>query len=157
MVIAHLRAGSLSPSSDWIGNWTCCMGLLKGKNENTGLETNRSPEARARTGDWSRGGTRAPPPPSLFLDQTEARRTEKSLGETGPPFIQGSGWPPPSPPLSQGLDAALRTIKFNIHCSSRRFLLSSLLLCQWRPLDSRTRTTTSTRFDWKFFRLKWKK
>ena len=157
MVIAHLRAGSLSPSSDWIGNWTCCMGLLKVKNESTGLETNRSPEARARTGDWSRGGARPPPPP-YFWTKLRPEGPKKVWGRPGPPLSKGLvDPPPPSPPLSQGLDAALRTIKFNIHCSSRRFLLSSLLLCQWRPLDSRTRTTTSTRFDWKFFRLKWKK
>jgi len=47
-------------------------------------------------------------------------------------------------------------LKFNIHCSSRSFLLLLLFLCLWRPLDSRTRTTTSTRCNWKFFRLKWK-
>ena len=156
MVIAHLRAGSLSPSSDWIGNWTCCMGLLKGKNENTGLETNRSPEARARTGDWSRGGARAPPP-LLIFGPNWGQKDRKKFGGDRAPLYPRVWLTPPPPPLSQGLDAALRTIKFNIHCSSRRFLLSSLLLCQWRPLDSRTRTTTSTRFDWKFFRLKWKK
>ena len=39
----------------------------------------------------SRGGAR-PPPPSLFLDQTEARRAEKKILETGPPpLISGSG------------------------------------------------------------------
>ena len=46
-----------------------------------------------------------PPPPPLFLDQTEARRAEKILLETGPPLFQGSGWP--GPLLSQGLDPAL--------------------------------------------------
>ena len=37
-------------------------------------------------------------PPSLFLDQTEAQRDEKIFFETVPP---------PSPPLSEGLDPTL--------------------------------------------------
>ena len=50
----------------------------------------------------SRGGAQAPPPPSpsLCLDQTEARRAKKILGERAPPYL--SIWmtappPPPSP------------------------------------------------------------
>ena len=34
-------------------------------------------------------------PPSLFLDQTEARRVEKNI------------WDPPPPPLSEGLEPAI--------------------------------------------------
>ena len=49
---------------------------------------------------------RGPGPPS-FLDQTEAQRAEKNVLETAPLHISGSGCPPP-PPLSQGLDAALK-------------------------------------------------
>ena len=53
----------------------------------------------------------------LFLDQTEAWRTDKKFFETSPPplsqglddcppLISGSGWLPP-PPLSEGLDLPL--------------------------------------------------
>ena len=52
----------------------------------------------------SRGGARGARPP-LFLDQTEARRTEKNFFE--PPLISWSGYPPPSPPLFEGLDPPL--------------------------------------------------
>ena len=49
------------------------------------------------------------PAPPLFLDQTEARRAEELFfGDLLPPhLIYGSRWPPPPPPLSQGLDPAL--------------------------------------------------
>ena len=50
-----------------------------------------SPPAVADPGEGPGGGR-----PPLFLDQTEARRSE-------------SGWP--GPPLSQGLDLALRMIQ----------------------------------------------
>ena len=52
----------------------------------------------------SRGGARGARPP-LFLDQTEARRTEKKFFEP-PPHISWSGYPPP-PPLFEGLDPPL--------------------------------------------------
>ena len=43
----------------------------------------------------SRGGARGARPP-LFLDQTEARRTEKKFFEPPPPpHISWSGYPPP--------------------------------------------------------------
>ena len=36
----------------------------------------------------------------LFLDQTEARRAQKTFGDRAPLLISGSGWlPPPPPPL----------------------------------------------------------
>ena len=60
----------------------------------------------------SRGGARGARP--LFLDQTEARRDEKSFFKTAPPYLRVwmTGSPPPPPPLSQGLDPALiSTIK----------------------------------------------
>ena len=48
-------------------------------------------------------GGHAPPPPPLFLDQTEARRAEKIfLGGTGPPLSQGLDDRPRL--LSEGLD-----------------------------------------------------
>ena len=40
----------------------------------------------------SRGGARGARPP-LFLDQTEARRTEKNVFD--PPLISWAGYPPP--------------------------------------------------------------
>ena len=61
----------------------------------------------------SRGGTRPFWAP-LLLDQTEARRAQKSFfGDRPPPLIWGSGWPlpPPPPPLSQSPVPALRYIK----------------------------------------------
>ena len=47
--------------------------------------------------NFSQGGFLGwgPPPPPLFLDQTEARRAEKLCLETGPPP------PPPPPPYLQ--------------------------------------------------------
>ena len=48
------------------------------------------------------GGVRPP----LFLDQTEARRAEKNLLDTAPPFSLGLDDQPP-PPLSEGLDPLL--------------------------------------------------
>ena len=53
----------------------------------------------------SRGGARGARPP-LFLDQTEARRTEKNFFEPPPPLISWSGYPSP-PPLFEGLDPPL--------------------------------------------------
>ena len=50
------------------------------------------------------GGSRAgphPPPPLLFLDQTEARRAGKNVIVSVPPP------PPPPQPRSEGLDPAL--------------------------------------------------
>ena len=88
---------------------------------------------------WLIQGRGPPPSPPYFWTKLRPEGPKKVWGRPGPPLSKGLVDPPPP------------------HCSSRRFLLSSLLLCQWRPLDSRTRTTTSTRFDWKFFRLKWKK
>ena len=63
-------------------------------------------------------GPRGPapsPPPTLFLDQTEAQRTEKFFLETTPPSPLFKGLdcqPPPPPPLSQGLDLALPQILY---------------------------------------------
>ena len=45
----------------------------------------------AETGEGPGGSCHLP----LFLDQTEARRTEKKLGRPGLSFISGNGWPPP--------------------------------------------------------------
>ena len=57
------------------------------------------------------GGARLPP---LFLNQTEARRTEKCLLDTGSPRYLRFWMTAPSPPrpnhLSQGLDPTLRTL-----------------------------------------------
>ena len=59
------------------------------------------------------------PPPPLFFDQNEARRTEKNFGETAPPLSQGldDPSPPPPTPLSEGLDPPLsRTVlDFGLH------------------------------------------
>ena len=52
----------------------------------------------------SRGGARGARPP-LFLDQTEARRTEKKFFEPPPPISHGLDTPPP--PLFEGLDPPL--------------------------------------------------
>ena len=41
--------------------------------------------------------TEGPPPPSLFLDENEARGAEKFFFRL-PPLVSGSGWLPPSPP-----------------------------------------------------------
>ena len=41
--------------------------------------------AESRGGAWGGAG------PPLFLDQNEARRTEKIFFEAGPPLISGSG------------------------------------------------------------------
>ena len=47
----------------------------------------------------------------LFLDQTETRRAEKKFFGTPAPLLYLRVWmtkpPPPTPPLSQGLDPAL--------------------------------------------------
>ena len=47
----------------------------------------------------AQGQAQALAPPTLFLDQTEAKRNEKIL-RLGPHLISGSGWqaPPPHPP-----------------------------------------------------------
>ena len=47
----------------------------------------------------SRRGARGTRTPSLFLDQTEARRAEKNFRRPSPPphFNAGSGWPAPTP------------------------------------------------------------
>ena len=56
-------------------------------------------------GGGSKGETRAPP---IFLDQTEAKRTENFFGGPGLPLSKGlDDRPPPAPRLSQGLDPAL--------------------------------------------------
>ena len=47
------------------------------------------------------------PGPSLFLDQTEARRAKKKFWETAPPPPPSKGLNDWGPPLSQGLDPAL--------------------------------------------------
>ena len=50
---------------------------------------------RSRRGAW---GARPPPPP-LFLDQTEAQRAEKEFfWRPGPPLSQGLNFHPPPPP-----------------------------------------------------------
>ena len=56
-----------------------------------------------------------PPPPPIFLDQTEAQRAEKNFQETGSPHLSRGldDRPPPRPLLallSQGLDPALLTL-----------------------------------------------
>ena len=47
--------------------------------------------------------------PPLFLDQTEARRAQKNfLGDQASPFSKGlDDFPPPHPPLSEGLHPVL--------------------------------------------------
>ena len=45
-------------------------------------------------------GPGGPPPPPLFLGQSEARRAEKIRG-----------WIPPPPPLSEGLDPPLSRLR----------------------------------------------
>ena len=55
---------------------------------------NRSELGRSRM--YNSGGSRGEArgaPPSLFLDQTEARRAEKTFFDTAP-LISGSGWVP---------------------------------------------------------------
>ena len=51
-----------------------------------------------------------PAPPPLFLDQAEARRAKKNFLETTPPPRLSRDLddrPPPSPPLSEGVDPPL--------------------------------------------------
>ena len=48
-------------------------------------------------GDAGEGPGPGPGSPTLFLDQTEAKRNEKIL-RLGPHLISGSGWRPPHPP-----------------------------------------------------------
>ena len=56
-----------------------------------------------------RGGARGTRVPLLFLDQTEARRAEKSFLETSPPPpSKGLGGPPPPPPPPPYLKVWLR-------------------------------------------------
>ena len=67
----------------------------------------------------SRGGAWGPgsPPPTLFLDQNEARRAEKIFfWRRGPALISGSGWPAPPPTLliwRSGSANALSKLKKN--------------------------------------------
>ena len=53
--------------------------------------------------------------PTLFIEQTEARRAEKNFFETTPlPYLRAWGIgapPPPSPTFSEGLDLPLITKK----------------------------------------------
>ena len=54
--------------------------------------------------------------PTLFLDQTQARRYEKNLFETARPLSQGLDnrpAPPTPPPLSEGLDPPLLNGTYN--------------------------------------------
>ena len=53
-----------------------------------------------------------PAPPPLFFDQNKAQRAEKVFWRPGVPLISGSGWPPPLPPLSEGMDPPLLVIIF---------------------------------------------
>ena len=50
-----------------------------------------------------------PPPPPFILEQTEAQRAEKIFLETGCPHLS-KGLDDRAPPLSQGLDPALRSL-----------------------------------------------
>ena len=56
-----------------------------------------------------RGGARGTRAPTLFLDQTDSRRAEKSFfGDLPPsPYLRVWMTPPPPAPLSQGLDTVL--------------------------------------------------
>ena len=70
----------------------------------------------ADPGEGPMGPALLPPPPVIFLDQTEARRAEKKFSGDRPPPTYLGVWmtaPPPRPLLallSQGLDPALLTL-----------------------------------------------
>ena len=60
---------------------------------------NEVKKGRDQLGMQGRAQGQAQAPPTLFLDQTEAKRNEKIL-RLGPRFISGSGWRAnPPPPL----------------------------------------------------------
>ena len=59
-------------------------------------------------------------PPTLFLDQTEAQRAEKTFfgDRPPPPFSHGlvdRPFPPPPPPLSESLDPPLSYTSGSVH------------------------------------------
>ena len=57
---------------------------------------------------WGARGTRDPTPPPLIFSQNRAPKgRKKKCFETGLLRISGSGWPPPPPPLSEGLHSPL--------------------------------------------------
>ena len=54
-----------------------------------------------------------PPPPTLFLDQTEARRAEKKFfGDQAPLYLGIWMTAPPPLPLSVGLNPPLKWVAF---------------------------------------------
>ena len=83
-------------------------------------------------GPWGGGGVGSPP--TLFLDQTQARRYEKNLFETARPLSQSLDnrpAPPPPPPLSEGLDPPLLNGTYSPLTASISFN-SSAFCCQIR-------------------------
>ena len=81
----------------------CQLGFFPGKHvREVCRQTDRSIGAGGNKG---RGLGAAP---LLFLEQTEARRAIKNFGETGSPYLS-KGLDDRAPPLSQGLDPALRS------------------------------------------------
>ena len=52
-------------------------------------------------------GPPPPPPPHYFSTKPRPEGPKKIFGRLGPPFSQGLDNPPPSPPLSDGLDLTL--------------------------------------------------
>ena len=69
------------------------------------------------------------PGPPLFLDQNEARRTEKMFFEAGPaPFSEGlDDRPTPPPALSEGLDLPLNCNQFALKKERERAHASQIL------------------------------
>ena len=64
------------------------------------------------TGQWRiQGWGPGAGPPPLFLEQTETRRAEKTLGVDPPPPLS-KGLVDRTSPLSQGLDPALLAIHY---------------------------------------------
>ena len=79
--------------------------------------------------------------PPLFLDETEAQRAEKFFLRL-PALVSGSGWPPLSPPLSEGMDPSLPTSNFIWGAPPREFELTcSLSLDKFPRRNSYTQLT----------------
>ena len=74
-------------SERFVVNWIQSCPITVTKEERKNSYTSHTSLQRNPVADPGEGPRESPPLPPLFLDQTEARRAEKILLETGPPLF----------------------------------------------------------------------